>query len=67
MKRTSMVFRFHVVIVVLRKAVVHVGIVMRKERDVSNSLSFVVILVVNGAIVLPRSRLGLSKFGHEGT
>lgn len=62
-----MMFRFHVVIIVLRKSVVHVRILMRKEGNVSDSFSLVVIFMINCAVVLPSSRFRLANFGNKGT
>lgn len=64
----SVVFLWsHIIIVVLGKSVVHVRIVVRVELNVSDSLSLVVILMINSRVVLPGGGFGFSEFGDEGS
>lgn len=62
----SVVLGLHVIIVILGKTVIHVRIFMI-ESNVTNSFSFVVILVIDGAVVLPGGRFSLTNLGNEGS
>lgn len=46
---------------------VHVRIVVRVELNVSDSLSLVVILMINSRVVLPGGGFGFSELGDEGS
>lgn len=63
----SVVLGLHVIIVILGKTVIHVRIFMVIESNVTNSFSFVVILVIDGAVVLPGGRFSLTNLGNEGS
>lgn len=59
--------RSHIIIIVLGKSVVHVRIIMGVELNVSDSLSLVVILMINSRVVLPGGGFGFSELGDEGS